>query len=114
MLWLATKDPVDDVADFLGILGFQRIVGFFNTIDLDFGVGGDVFGDLVHSVGLALVFRGGFLEGRAVFFLVDGMAFQAAAFLARASAALASTSAACAAPSVSIVPAAISRIRVFR
>ena len=31
MLWLATQDPVDNVADFLGILGFQRIVGFLKA-----------------------------------------------------------------------------------
>jgi hypothetical protein len=56
-------------------------VDFFHAVDLDLGIGGQVLVQRILGAGFALVLGRGRLEGGAIPFFVDGVAFQAAAFL---------------------------------
>src|SRR5690242_3691528 len=62
----AAQDVLNDVLDLGVVLCLERLVLLFPAIDLDRRVGGDLLGDGRLAVGLALVFLGHRLEGRAV------------------------------------------------
>lgn len=81
---LAAQNPLNDVLHVCRILALQLFVLFFLAFDLDLGRGGDVRGELLFGIALALPFACNFLVRRAIFLFVDGVTFEAAALACQA------------------------------
>lgn len=71
------QDKGDYFLDGSFVFGLDNGMFFFFAINLDRGAGRQVSVKFLFPVGLALVLRGGFLEGRPGFLLIDGMALGA-------------------------------------
>lgn len=72
------QDPMDHIANLAIVLGLERDMIFLVAVDLDFRIGGDVFEQLLFRVRLASVLVCDLSVRRAVFFLVNRVAFEAA------------------------------------
>lgn len=74
---LLGQDPVSQVFDVSDIFGLDDLVFFFVAVrKLGLLAGGQVLDDAVLRVSFALEFDGRLLEGRAILFLVDGVALE--------------------------------------
>ncbi|WP_422554859.1 hypothetical protein [Rhodoferax sp.] len=77
-LELLSQDPVGEIFQLFLVFAIDDFVFFFGSVSqLDHRASGEVGHELGLAVGLAFVFFGNFLQGRAFFGLVNGMAFGA-------------------------------------